>query len=221
MPRPVKQPNYADLDEEGLANYDVALKKYFPDASPGEEREFDRYHGVLLHSPAFSEWLELAATCVRTRGDTSDSYSHADRDTVDMVLCKELGTNIVLTHHIPTGLANGMRMELVKAVRYGHEEDLNEDEQLLVAFIRAVARGTLTDELWDRMVDRLGTRGAVDYTLFINFLLMTIRNLQALTVFEPSDEDVDRMIRDIESGKFKLPDPEAGTLVPYQPEGYE
>ena len=35
-------------------------------------------------------------------------------------------------------------------------------------------------ELWDRLVERNGPRGAIEYTCFANYLMMTIRNIQAI-----------------------------------------
>ena len=102
-----------------------------------------------------------------------------------------------------------MRLEAIKALRYHEEEQLNEDEQLLVAFVRAVASGTMTDRLWDRMTERLGTRGTVEYSCFVSFLIMTIRNIQSLTKINPSDEDIDTMIAEFENGTRPLPDPKA------------
>jgi hypothetical protein len=206
MPRPVPQPRREDLDEEGRAAYDAAVVRHHPDAAPGEERELGAYHGALLQSTAYSKLLELGGWTVRTRGEEPGSYSHVDREFVDQVLSADLKTNCINPTHIPDGLAVGVRLEAIKALRYGHEEDLTEDEAFLAAFIRASVSGRMTDELWDRMVDRLGLKGTVEYALFCNYLLMTIRNIQALTAREPSDEEIDRMIEEFETGARELPD---------------
>lgn len=208
--RPVPQPRRSDLAPDEWEIYDAAIKKYHPDAEPGEDRHLGVYHGALLNSPAFSRLIELGGTTIRTRGEYPGTYSHADRALVDNVLAADLGTNCILIHHIPEGLAVGVRLAAVKALRYGREEELTEDERFLVEFVRAVASGTTSDELWDRMVDRIGVRGAVEYTCWIGYLLMTIRNIQTLTLFEPTDAEVDQMIAEFESGTRALPDPKAG-----------
>jgi hypothetical protein len=206
MPRPVTQPQRSDLSGEALEAYDAAVARHSPDTPPGEEAELGGYHGALLHSPAYSRLLELGGWTVRTRGEEPGSYSHADREFVDQVLAADMETNCIHRTHIPDGLAVGVRMEAVKALRYGHEEDLTEDEAFLAEFIRATVSGTMTDELWDRMVDRLGLKGTIEYALFCNYLLMTIRNIQVLSGTEPSDEEIDQMIADLESGALELPD---------------
>jgi hypothetical protein len=103
-------------------------------------------------------------------------------------------------------LAAGVRLDAIKALRYGHEEDLTEDEAFLAAFIRATVSGTMTDDLWDRMVERMGAKATIEYALFTNYLLMTIRNIQVLTVYEPPDEEIDQLIADLESGAREVPD---------------
>jgi hypothetical protein len=206
MPRPVPQPRRADLDEEGREAYDATIARLVIGSSPGEEHEVNAYHGALLHSPAFSRLLHLGGTTVRTRGEEPDSYSHTDREFVDQVLSADLKTNCVQGMHLPDGLAAGVRLEAVKALRYGHEEDLTEEEAFLAAFVRGCVNGTMTDELWDRMVERLGLKGTIEYALFTNFLLMTMRNIQVLTGEEPTDAEIDRLIEEFESGARELPD---------------
>ena len=206
MPRPVSQPRRSELSGEALEGYDHTVQRHVPDAKRGEEHVVHGYHGALLHSPAFSKLLEFGGWTVRTRGEEPGSYSHADREFVDQVLSADLKTNIVNRTHIPDGVAVGVRLEAVQALRYGHEEDLTEDEAFLAEFIRACVSGTLSDALWDRMVARLGLKGTIEYALFCNYLLMTIRNMQALLGGEPSDEEIDQLIADLESGARELPD---------------
>ncbi len=206
MPRPVRQPRRSDLASEDRDVYDNAVRRHHPDASPGEERDLGGYHGALLNSPPYSRLLEMGGATVRLVGETPGSYSHADREFVDQVLSADFKTNIINKTHMPDGIAVGVRIEAIKALRYGHEEDLTEDEKFLAEYIRASVAGKLTDALWDRMERRLGVRGAVEYTLFINYLLMTIRNMQALAGTEPSDAEIDQMLKELEEGTRELPD---------------
>jgi hypothetical protein len=206
MPRPVPQPRRADLDEEGRAAYDASVARHVPDAEPGSEHDVGAYHGALLHSPAFSRLLELGGQTVRTRGLDPTSYSHTDREFVDQVLSADLKTNCINGLHIPDGVAAGVRLEAIKALRYGHEADLTDDEAFLAAFIRATVGGRMTDDLWDRMVERSGLKATIEYALFTNFLFMTMRNIQVLTAHEPPDEEIDQLIADLESGAHELPD---------------
>jgi len=204
--RPIPQPKRSEIPEIDLPAYDAAVRRQLPHLPPGEDAHIGGYHGSLLNSPPFAEALEMFGRVVRTRGEFEGTYSHADREFVDQVLSIDMRTNCVQGTHIPDALAVGVRMEAIEALRYGHEEDLNEDETFLAEYIRAVVGGELTEERLDRMVARLGQRGAVEYTLFITFLQMTMRNIQAMTAREPTDDEIDRMIREFKDGTRPLPD---------------
>ena len=51
-------------------------------------------------------------------------------------------------------VASGVRLEAVEALRYGHEEDLNDDERLLVGYIRQVVTGTVDDETFAALLNQ-------------------------------------------------------------------
>ena len=93
MPRPVPQPSRADLSPEEQVIFDETIRRHHPDAAPGEDTRLDGYHGTLLNSPPFSRLLELGGMTVRTRGEFPGSYSHADRELVDMVLAADMGAS--------------------------------------------------------------------------------------------------------------------------------
>ena len=107
--------------------------------------------------------------------------------------------------HIPDGVAAGVRLEAIEALRYGHEEDLNDDERLLVRYIRQVVSGAVDDATWDAMLARLGARGVVEYTGFILWLQWIIRMMQVLGVENPPDEKIDAIISGIRDGSVELP----------------
>jgi truncated hemoglobin YjbI len=143
---------------------------------------------------------------VRTAGDRSNTYKHWEREFVDQILSKDWKTNVVQKTHIPDALSTGMRMEAIEAIRYGHEEDLTDDEKQLATFIRQAVSGTVTDESWDGMEKRMGTRGVVEYTGFILWLQWIMRMMQALKVNDPSEEEIDKLIADLKADKSKVPD---------------
>ena len=67
--------------------------------------------------------------------------------------------------------------------------------------------GTVEDETWEWIKVRMhGDRGAVEYTAFILWLNWLIRMMQAGGTNDPSDEEIDQLIRDLESGAVEVPD---------------
>jgi hypothetical protein len=215
MPRPLPQPRRAELAPEDVELFDYAVSRQYPDATPGDEPDLGLYHGTLLNSPAFARLFELGGETVRMRGEDPDSYSQRDRALVDHVLSAELETNAVLGHFITEGLSLGIDIPTQRAVREGRDEDLSADDRFLAEYARATVRGELSDEQWERMVGRIGPKGALEYTSFINYLLMTIRNIQATCgrAGEPSDEEIERLLSDYETGARAAPAPRPAGLT--------
>src|SRR4051794_7973628 len=141
MPRPPAQPHAADVDPDEREDYErvVARRTGIGMASDdGDEPQLGPYFGALLNSPPLAAVLARFGTIVRTRGDDPRSYSHADRELVDQVLAADWKTNVVQLLHVPDGLAAGVRLEAMEALRDGREERLNDDERLLVGHVRRV-----------------------------------------------------------------------------------
>jgi hypothetical protein len=159
------------------------------------------YFGALLNSPRFALNRAQFSTLIRTAGERPGTYSHADREVVDQVLAALLGTNYFLSMHISDAVAAGVRLEAIVAIRDGRDQDLTEDELLLATYIRQVATGTVKDETYDAMEKRIGVRGVVEYTILITGLLMTMRQMQAFNVPQPSDDEVEAMIDRLRDGK--------------------
>jgi alkylhydroperoxidase family enzyme len=159
-----------------------------------------------LNSPQFAAALAQVGTIVRKAGDREGTYSHADREFVDQVLAAEWHTNVVQRTHVPDALSAGVRLEAIEALRARRDADLTDDERLLATYARQVVSGSVGAETYAAMERRLGTRGLVEYTIFIAFLQLTIRLYQALGLPDPPDEEIDRMLREYRQGTREVPD---------------
>jgi hypothetical protein len=208
MPRPPKQPRTSDFtDPTDLEAYEALVDRYRPDPStPSDQVDVTPYFGALLNAPTFAAGLGRMGTLVRTAGDREGTYSHLDREFVDQVLSPYFGTNNVMKGHIPDALAVGMPIETIEALRAGRDEDLSDDERLLATYIRQVVDGTVTDESWNAMEERLGTRGLVEYTIFVTLLQLIMRLYQAFGLDDPSNEEIDELIRQFRDGERQPPD---------------
>jgi hypothetical protein len=207
MPRPPKQPARSEIDPAELELHDKVVARALPvGADPTQAVDVGCYFGALLHSPPFAANRQDMSSLVRTAGERGDTYSHADREFVDQVLSVYLKTNVIQLRHIPDALAVGIRIEAIDALRAGRDEDLNEDELALATYIRQVVDGEVTDESWNAMEQRLGTRGLVEYTYFITALHLTMRQYQAFGCYDPSEEEIDELLRGFREGTRALPD---------------
>ncbi len=211
MPRG-RQPSRSEIAPDELEYYDkVAARGRNPNRLSSPSRSLEdaghdlAYYGRLLLSPRMAYHLSELGGLVRAVGLRPGSYSHADRELVDQVLCNYRKTNLVLLTHIPDALAAGVRMEAIEALRYGRDEDLTPEEREFATFVRQVVDLELTDELWDEMERRLGERGVLELTIFIALLNMILTLQSALKVPALSDEQVDQLIRDLKEGRRQVP----------------
>jgi hypothetical protein len=165
------------------------------------------YFGALLLSPLIADHISELGVVYRTRGEVAGSYRHQDREWVDIVLGRELGFN--MWGHVADGMAVGVRPEAVLALFDGRDGDLTPDERLLTDYIRAFARGTVTPDLYRKIVQHFGPRGAIEYSAFIGHLLMTIRLCMAFSDSRTPDEEIVRKTKAVIAGEIKLPDSRA------------
>jgi hypothetical protein len=163
------------------------------------------YYGALLNSPLLADAISQLALLARSAGNREGSHSHADREWVDQVLSKDWGYYGVLGMHTADALGVGVRLEAIEALWEDREDDLNDDEKLLTAYIRQVATGTVDDETWGRMEERLGRRGLIEYTMFVCHLQRVLRLFQAFGVPSPAREQILEMNREFREGKREIP----------------
>jgi hypothetical protein len=203
--------NTFDGDDEDLAAYDAVTERqtglFHQDT--GDETlgapDVGEYWGALLNSPRMTAIAAQMGRFVRTAGERPDSYKHWERELVDQVLSADWKTNVVQGLHVPDAVSAGVRLEAIEAIRYGHEQDLNDDERLLVRYIRAVVNGEVDDELFAAMKDRMGARGVVDYTAFIMWLSWIMRMMQAFDTPSISDPELDAVIAGLKDGSVEVP----------------
>jgi hypothetical protein len=174
----------------------------------GAHTDSNAYFGALLNSPIIAAGLVDMGRLVR-EGETRGSYTDRQRELVDMAFAVDFGYNTILQLHLPDALSVGVRIEAVEALRSGQEEQLEPEEHQIVDFARRVAAGTVTDEAFVGMEALMTRRGAVDFTVFIGFLLCTLRLWQALGVPNVPDSEIDSMLQGYRDGTTELFDPKA------------
>jgi 4-carboxymuconolactone decarboxylase len=167
-----------------------------------------QYFGALLNAPPLAAALTDLGTQVR-RGMLRGTYTDAERELMDITLAVALGSNSILPIHIPDALAVGVRPEAIDALLERDDSGLVDDELALVRYAREFIAGAVTDASYAELRDRFGDRGAVEFTVLVGFMLVTIRLWQALGVPEPSAEEVASLLEAVRTGAIPLPDPEA------------
>jgi hypothetical protein len=207
MLRNIDEPARDEIAENELEFYDAVLGR---EQARGQAESADKvggYFGALMNSPQLGYYLSMIGRYTRAVGDRPGSYTHADREWVDQVLSKDWDSYVVLHHHLPDALGVGVRLDGIIALREGREEDLTDGERQLTEYVRMVRDGKVTNEAWEGMVERMTQRGAVEYTVFIMFLVLTIRLIEGFTGDESgaSPEEVERMLAEFKSGERAVP----------------
>jgi hypothetical protein len=200
------RPDVTTLSAKDHEDLEFVIRRYHPDGELDLNADLGPYFNRLVVSPSVAALASRFGRFVRTAGDREGTYSHIEREFVDQVLLADWKTNVVALRHIPDAISVGVRVEAIKALRSGNEHELTEGEQLLASFVRGVVDGSVSDELWQVMEQRMGTRGLVEYAAFILWLQWTIRMEQFLGMPNPPDEEIDKIISEYESGERGLPD---------------
>lgn len=212
MPR---LPDRSEIASDELPDYDFmvrhigkgfSLDKQNPEFVDGVEFGVLHFECLAVSPPLGAAISRMGPVLMKRQGQPG-TFDARDHEMIDLVLAFDSGYWAFLAGHVPKAIAAGVRIEAVEALRDRHDEDLDADETQQVEFIRAVRDGTMTDEIWWRMRDRLGTeRGVVEYAQFVCNLLFHHRFLWACGVPEMRREDLDRMIDDFKSGRRSVDD---------------
>jgi hypothetical protein len=204
--RPPGQPDIAEFSGDDREAYENVITRERNRGGVDAEGKTSAYYGSLLRSPQMCYHIAALGRLVRLAGDRDDTYTHADREWVDQVLCFDLRTNVVMRGHLEDALARGVRPEAIKALREGRETDLTGEERQLTEFIRQVRDGRVTDELYEGIQRRMGQRGAVEYTIFIMYLVLTMRLIEAMTGNHgPTDAELMMEIDEYIAGTRQIP----------------
>lgn len=213
-------PDRRDVAAEDLAAYDRILER------TGAMRDKDGFGSVperggdnpfvsaLLNSPIIGYHYFELGVYYRTRGEIPGSYSHADREWVDMVLMQDIDYWTLMWAHLPDAVAVGVRPEAIKALREQRLDDLTPHEAQLTDVIRRVRDGTMDRASYEGLEELFGTRGAIDYIGFIGHILMTIPWYKAFGSNTRTEADVDELLGQILDGSYELPHPKARVPLP-------
>jgi len=164
-------------------------------------------YGQLLHSPELAWHVANIGALTRLRSERDDSYSQADREWVSQVIYTETGISYFQRIHLGDALGAGVRREAIQALYEGREWDLTDDERLLTAFIRSVLERTMTATLWERMEERLGTVGTVDYAILICGHMLVSTLTRALNFYPNyTRKSIDQLLDAFTSGEAEIPD---------------
>lgn len=201
-----------ELPESERADFDAVRARWIEDFENWPEHVEGREH-ILEHFTALSTIPPVAIPAIEAcevifrREGSPGTLSRADHELVDQILVLDSGYLGLIAWHTPTAIQAGVRIEAMLALADGREQDLTDDERQQVEFVRAVRDGQMTNDIWRRMSERLGSdRGVVDYVSLVLLLVFQHRFAWALGVRPMGDQAWRTMLGDFAAGRRGLAD---------------
>lgn len=222
MPWPVTAPDPEILPEEDRKEFDFVNQRVLKlTGIPGRDLP---YVSACLNAPTFAAALWRFSGRMLAASDTREkTFTNRDREYSNVVYALELGSYVMFDYHFDYAVdVVGVRPEMIKAIWNGRDEDLNDEERQLVDYIRGFVNGTVTEEMWDGIVERFGSeRGAVEYTMAIGYNFLCARSMQAYGVPAISREEMDRQVQNLRVGDSEARSsktaPEGGAIAGRDP----
>jgi hypothetical protein len=163
------------------------------------------YFRALANAPILGEALARMGQAMMEVSACEDTLSDADHEFCDVVIAFDSGYHWLMAGHASLAVQAGVRIEAIKAVREGRETDLTDDECQLVEFTRAVRDGTMTADIWDNMIKRLGSeRGAIEYSYFILVILFNHLLAKAIGIRDIPEPELDLLLSNLEDEGSKV-----------------
>ena len=165
------------------------------------------HFSALTLSPYLAVQLSKFGYAVMSRQDQPQSYTQSDHEMIDLVLPLDSGYWALLAGHTPAAIASGIRIEAIRALRDRKEYLLTEKERQLVEFIRAVRDGSVTDDTWLQMKERIGSeRGIVEFVYLICLLIFHHRFCWAIGAPEMGRDAFEQMLAEYQNGTRAVPE---------------
>jgi hypothetical protein len=226
MSRPPRVPSREEVAEDERENYDAIVRagtrplevtrngvKLF---EWDHSKLYADYYHRLLVNPDAARAIRLVGGATRKveYASGTHSFSPSDHELIDLVLCFDSGYWALLRIHTPSAVIAGVSVETIEALRDGREDEIDDDTRFVVRFIREVAAGTLTDETWDRMEERLGSeRGVVDFCILICILQLHMRLHHVFKIEPIPEEEYADMLEKLRGGGVERSTDEAKSFV--------
>jgi hypothetical protein len=161
----------------------------------------------LMVSPPLANALSFAGRKVTEQQGKPGSFTARQHELIDLILSFDSGHWGLLANHVPFAVASGIDVDTIRAIQDGREDELSPEDREVIAFIRATVAGTMTDELWQATVARIGSeRGAVELVFQTLLLLFHLRLNEVFDEVEITPNELTDLMQQLEAGQYPLPE---------------
>ncbi|HEY8155488.1 MAG TPA: hypothetical protein VII72_15285 [Myxococcota bacterium] len=158
--------------------------------------------GPLLHAPRVAlELLELGGA-LRNLGDGEASLPEDFVEFVAFVVFTHLHDEAVsrgqafayrrpMFNHLPRALKSGLRPETIQSLRNHDDGALLPEQRELAEFVRGVLTGSVDEQRWAKLQDRLGARRMIETASYalLNFFFCRLESALGLT--DATEDELD------------------------------
>jgi hypothetical protein len=201
-----------EIPEDQLDAYDMLVARIEEwKANPNTIIDGEAY-GVphftaLAVSPKIGKALSELGRAIQSEQDEPDQYTRLDHEMIDQLLAIDSGYYALVGGHTHAAIAAGVRIEALEAVADGRDDDLTDEERQRVDFIRAVRDGTMTDELWEQTIERLGSeRAAIHFASHVLLLVFHHRICWAVGAPEMERDAWRDLLQEYKDGRRPVPE---------------
>ena len=167
--------------------------------------------GPLLHAPRVAlKLIELGGALRNLGGIGADSAVSLPEDFVEFVAFvvftqihdeaasrgHAFAYRRPMFNHLPRAVESGVRPEAIQALRNHDDDALLPKELELAQFVRAVLTGSVDDERWAQMQDRLGARRTVETVSYVLLNFFFCRLESALGLKDATEEELDARVKE-------------------------
>lgn len=191
-------------DPEVRKNLGELFSYLFPDGKSGV---LHAGYGILAHSPRLALGIAKMSDCIL--GDLEWTRRRDLRELAVQALNLHYRCDFSFHAHLSLAQLSGISAEQQAALPYWQTSRLFDDEQrLVIEYTLACVTGDVSAELFARVVEKYGEKGAVEFTVTVGWWSLWAMLLNAVQPdFEPDRaQPLPKDSRELES--FKAPKPE-------------
>jgi hypothetical protein len=166
--------------------------------------------GPLLHAPRVAQKVIELGGALRSLGEIGVGGASLPDDFgefVAFVVFAELRAEALARghgfayrrpafNHLPRAVASGVRPEAIRALFDGDDAALRPEELELAEFVRAVLAGSVDDQLWARMHERLGPRRAIETAAYALLDFFVCRLESALGLGDATEAELAALLKE-------------------------
>jgi len=203
-----REKNTLNIAWNETGDYEYLMRKV-DDAKKGAEMVAGQpywvdHYTALASSPRINAVLARLEDTIYGRAGKPGTYSVAQNHLISMVLPLDAGYYALLPTETGKALKAGVRLEAIQALRDHSDKSLTDAEKLDIQFIRAVRDEAVTDDLWDRVEKKMGSKRAVmEFVYAIATRHVSHMIAWAYGVPDMAHPDFDKMLADYKSGARK------------------